>query len=162
MAHRIHIAFRTADGVRQPAGSILELSPEDLEILGNNAEAVEPEAPTTDTTGDEKPAPPLESTGDGADLPAGDEKPAAPPESTDNAMDPPTGGEETAPPPESARNGADLPTVLAEMDAADPGRAYTAWWTKDGKPKPAELKKRGVVVTAAERDRAWAEHRQKA
>ena len=62
-----------------------------------------------------------------------------------------------APGPDQPQSGAGVPLrdVLAAMDAADPERKNKAWWTRMGKPEVAELRRRGHILTAAERDSAW-------
>ena len=51
-----------------------------------------------------------------------------------------------------------IDAVFAALDAEDPGR-QSAWWTKDGRPDVFELERRGLVLSAAERDRHWARYR---
>ncbi len=51
----------------------------------------------------------------------------------------------------------DLREVLRAMAAEDPGRAHAGWWTQDGRPEVAELRRRGLAVSAADRDAAWAD-----
>ena len=96
------------DGELIPAGSVLELTAEDLEILGDHAEAVE-----TDTD-------------------AG----AAEPDKSDP----------------------DCTLVFSAMESADPDREERGWWTKAGTPTVSELRRRGVEITPAVRDRLWGEH----
>ena len=50
---------------------------------------------------------------------------------------------------------ADLQAVLKEMDVADGERKTPGWWTKSGRPELKELERRGITVTAKQRDAAW-------
>ena len=131
MRCRLLIAYRR-DGVRHPAGSVLELSAKDLEILGDRAEPDE----ETDTPLKE-PAPVPEESGAGAGKP----------QDPDSAELPVAQDVRPA-----------LPVTLRSMDLADPGRETKSWWAKAGKPEVAELRRRGHVVSARERDSAWEEH----
>lgn len=74
------------------------------------------------------------------------EKPAPedPNQSDTGAGDETQGGEDAA-----------LRAVLGEMDAADLERKKKAWWTREGKPEVSELRRRGHVLSAAERDQEW-------
>ena len=45
--------------------------------------------------------------------------------------------------------------VFVEMQKADPEQKNQAWWTKGGAPELKELKKRGLNISAKERDVAW-------
>ena len=77
-------------------------------------------------------------------------KPAPEPDQPGPGAGEPQGGED-----------ASLRGVLGEMDAADPQRKNKSWWTWKGKPEVSELRRRGHVLSAAERDIAWAEHKAK-
>ncbi len=139
MRGQLLIAYRR-DGVRLPAGSTVELDDQDLAILGALAEPAEEQEPPAEPVEEKEtplkePAPVPEGSGAGAGEP-----------------------QDKSPEPEAQDVVPALPVTLASMDLEDPGREKKSWWTKAGKPEVAGLRRRGHVISAAERDGAWEEH----
>ena len=47
------------------------------------------------------------------------------------------------------------PLVFADMLGEDPEQALEEWWTTDLRPQVNEIQRRGLTLTAKERDAAW-------
>ncbi len=60
-----------------------------------------------------------------------------------------------APKADDPETGTDLAATLEEMDTVDPDRERPDWWTRAGKPEVGELRRRGHVLSAAQRAAAW-------
>ena len=143
MRCRLLIAYRR-DGVRIPAGETVDLDDQDIEILGSLAEPVEEKELPAEPVEEKQKETPLKEP---VPVPEQSGADAGKAQAADSAEQPETQDVRPA-----------LPVTLAAMDLEDPGREKKSWWTRAGKPEVAELRRRGHVISAAERDRAWEEH----
>ena len=85
-----------------------------------------------------------DGTGDGEPAKQGVDPPPAPS----------AGGGE--PPSRDATGPVAVEAVMRAMHATDPDRARAKWWIRSGAPATDELARRGLALTAPERDAAWA------